>query len=255
MAVSTGDLLRYGLWAGLLMTANANRRHFGLPTTWVFHAGGNTLALLLPEIYGAIAHALRLDERAARAGGDGWEVAHRLMRELVRDNPRYVAYVAPLTLAYLVSHPKFNIYKGELARWRIAGFGLDSIPHAITAAMLTRLTFDLLDSLARQAPPGSALAERAGRAQAQGELVAGGLLALATAVYETAEWAIHHVELHATGGDVSRINMEWSAADTVTDVCSNTAGWLLAVALHRRQSSMRAEGSASLIPAPSPTTA
>lgn len=254
MTVSAGDLLRYGLWIGLLMTANANRRHFGLLTTWVFHASGNTLALLLPEIYGAIAHALRLDERAARADGAGWEAVHRLIRALVRDNPRYVAYVAPLTLAYLVSHPKFNIYKGELARWRIAGFGLDSIPHATTAAMLTRLTFDLLDGLARLAPPGSTLAERAGRAQAQAELVAGGLLTLATAGYETAEWAIHHAELRATGGDASRINMEWSAADTVTDVCSNTAGWLLAVALHRRQSSMRAKGSASFIPNPSLTT-
>ena len=235
MAVSRGDLLRYGLWAGLLATANANRRHFGLASTWVFHASLETVALLLPELYGGLARLLRLDERAAHTTSAPLAPVHGTLRQVVCDNPRYAAYVAPLVIGYLVSHPKFNIYKGDLAALRLAGFGLDSIPHATTACALSTLIFDTLDALACHTPAGTPLAGPVRWAQARGTLLSGIVLALVTLIYETGEWIIHNSELRATGGDTSKINMEWSLPDTLTDACSNMAGWLLAVAVRRAQ--------------------
>jgi hypothetical protein len=235
MAMRSGDLLRYALWGGLLATANANRVHFGLPSTWVFHTIGNTISLLLPELYGGLSHAWRLDERAGRDDRGRLAAFHSVMRELVRDNPRYVGYVAPLAVGYLVSHPKFNIYKGEWAERQFVGFGLDSIPHATTAFALTRLIFDTLDALTRHLPSSVPAADSVQWAQAHADLISGTILAVGTAAYETSEWLIHNAELRATGGDASKINMEWSVEDTVTDVLSNMIGWLLAVVHQRTQ--------------------
>jgi hypothetical protein len=218
MTRRAGDLARYLLWAGVLASADANRRHFSLPSTWVFHTIGNTATLLLPDLLRA------LGRRPAPLAA--------ALRELVADNPRYVAYVAPLALGYIVSHPRFNIYRGAWGNLRLAGFGLDSIPHATTAWGLTALVMDTLDVLGR-CPPPAIPPEPARWARARPALIAGLALALATLAYETAEWLIHTSELRATGGDASRINMEWSVADTRSDVLANLIGWLIAVATRR----------------------
>jgi hypothetical protein len=230
-----GDLLRYGLWLGLLLTARANQRHFGLPTTWVIHLTGNSLALGLPEIYGALSQAARLDQRAEEVGETALAL-HRAIAGLVRDNPAYVGYVAPLVIGYLVSHPRFNIYRGSWGELRLAGvIGLDSIPHATTAGALTVLIDDAIATLDRQLPVASALRPPVRWAAARRRWVSAGALALLTAIYETSEWLIHNAELRATGGDASRINMEWSLPDALADVGANFAGWLAVVLLEQRQ--------------------
>ncbi len=234
MRVRRGDLVRYVLWGGLLGTANANRVHFGLPTTWVFHTIGNTLSLMLPEIYGAFAWTLRLDRRAKNDQDDLIADLHHVMRDLVLENPRYVEYVAPAALAYMVSHPKFNIYKGKWAERQVLGFGPDSIPHATTAFALSNGIFDTLSSLRRYLSPRSALAKPVRWADTHAEAISGALLAILTTFYESGEYLIHNAELEATGGDPTKINMEWGVADTVTDVLSNIFGWLLAIAYHHR---------------------
>ena len=122
-----------------------------------------------------------------------------------------------------------------MAARRIAGFGLDSIPHAATAYALSQLIADTLDALARHTPAGTPLAGPIRWAQARGDVLSGTALALVTLIYETGEWIIHNSELRATGGDASKINMEWSIPDTLTDACSNMAGWLFAVAVRRAQ--------------------
>jgi hypothetical protein len=222
-----GDLARYLLWLGVLVSADANRRHFGLPSTWVFHTAGNTFTLLLPDLLRGLDRLSR--PATARAGGRDRPIAAAL-RDLVVDNPQYVAYVAPLAIGYILSHPRCNIYRGDWGALRVAGFGLDSIPHSTTAAALTAIVMDGLDALARRLPAASPLAGPVGRARARSGLVAGLTLALATAGYETSEWLIHKAELRATGGDASRINMEWSIEDSLIDAVSNTIGWLAVVA-------------------------
>jgi hypothetical protein len=66
------------------------------------------------------------------------------------------------------------------------------------------------------------------------DIVAGLLLVGASAVYETGEYLIHNEELRETGGDATRIAMEWNAKNTVFDLIANTLGWLAAVWLRRR---------------------
>ena len=46
--------IRLALWLALIATANANRKHFGLRTTWLPHSVGNTVALSLPELTAAL---------------------------------------------------------------------------------------------------------------------------------------------------------------------------------------------------------
>ena len=58
--------IRLALWLALLATANANRRHYGLLTTWLPHTVGNTVALSLPEVTAALdiaARRLGIDDR------------------------------------------------------------------------------------------------------------------------------------------------------------------------------------------------
>src|SRR5690606_29274168 len=57
---------RYGIWLGLLGAANANRLCFGLATTWLPHLLGNTIALLLPEIYQLLDRSFGLERRLNR---------------------------------------------------------------------------------------------------------------------------------------------------------------------------------------------
>jgi hypothetical protein len=47
-------------------------------------------------------------------------------------------------------------------------------------------------------------------------------------VWEYGEYRVHFYEL-GQRGDVTKINMQWSVADTAKDVRSNFLGWLLAV--------------------------
>ena len=234
MKIKSSDLLRYGLWLGVVNTANANRKYYGLPTTWVFHLTLNSFILFLPELYRGAARVLQLDARA-KAKRDFISAAHGMMRETVVENPHYALYVAPVPLAYMVSHPKFNIYKGELAKLRLFGFGLDAIPHSATAFGFTNLVMQALAAFRRNTPVNAKWYPLAARADRHSALVAGSVLASASALYESGEYAIHEEELRETNGDLSKINLVWSAQDTLFDLMANTLGWLAAIGLHSRK--------------------
>jgi hypothetical protein len=221
--------LRYALWLGLAGTAEANRRHFGLTTTWLPHLLSNSLILLLPELYSLLDGALGLAKTASRNQSSSLTALRLSFEQLARDNPDYVAYVAPVTLAYLVSHPHFNIYRGKWGELTLFGFGLDSIPHSTTAYGLTHLVIDTLETVDCQMPAHAALAAPAHWLANHKILVSGAVLGILTLVYESAEYAIHRSELKARDNDPTRINMMWSVRDTVFDVFSNIVGWLIAV--------------------------
>ena len=225
MKLTGEQALRYLLWSQVIRTANANRQHFGLPTTWIFHGSGNTLALLLPEIYRGLAQLLNARGRAPH--DTRWAALDGFMRDVVLENPRYAFYMAPLAIGYSVSHPKFNIYTGKWAETQLLGFSFDSIPHAATAYTLTRLGIESIEALARHATPAEPLVAAAHWANDHRSLVTGVVVLGATIIYETSEFLIHRAELKATGGDYSRINMQWGVTDTITDVISNWVGWLL----------------------------
>ena len=148
---------------------------------------------------------------------------------MIRDNPRYVLYVAPLAAGYLLSSPWFNIYKGKLAEKRLAGFGLDAIPHATTAFALTRLVCDTADTGVDFARSTGAQAAWLDWCAQHHGLCSALVLSLTTLVWEYGEYMIHVHEL-AQRGAVENINMQWSVDDTIADCLSNAAGWLLAIA-------------------------
>ena len=227
------DLLRYALWLGVANTANANRKFYGLPTTWVFHLALNSFILFLPELYRGTAAILRLDARA-HTKRDVVSTAHSMMQDAVVNNPNYALYVSPVALAYMVSHPEFNIYKGKLAELRVFGFGLDALPHSATAFAFTNLVMDALRAFHDHAPSDARWYPLAARADEHSNLLAGTLLASASAVYEFGEYAIHNEELRETHGDASKINLVWSAQDTLFDLMSNTLGWMAAALLRKR---------------------
>lgn len=232
------DLLRYVLWCGVLYTANANRKYFGLPTTWVIHLTLNSFSLFLPEWLRLANVLLQLDartkhKRAFRA------TAHATLQDAVVNNPNYALYVAPVALAYMVSHPKFNIYKGEFAKMRLFGFGLDAIPHSTTAFAFTNLMIDTLAAFRRHTPANASWRELAERADEYSGNLAGAFLIGASALYEAGEYAINQEELRETGGDESKINLVWSAQDTLFDVMSNALGWVAAVVIRKRNPSLQ----------------
>jgi hypothetical protein len=224
------DISRYALWCGIAAVAAGNRRAYAMTTTWLPHLAANSLSLLLPDLYRALD---ALYQRDAPARSRAWlELLKDTGDAMVRDNPRYVIYVAPLAAGYLLSSPWLNIYKGELAEKQLAGFGLDSIPHAATAFALTRLVGDTAataSELSRAVGTRVAWVEWCGRHQA---LCSAVVLTLATLVWERGEYLIYKHEL-AQRGRAERINMQWSISDTVTDCITNAAGWLLAVVLAR----------------------
>ena len=156
--------------------------------------------------------------------------------------------MAPVTLAYVVSHPDFNIYRGAMGEWRCLGFGLDSIPHSLTAAALTTLVYDGLTALRLHTPAQAAIAPLVAVGYQQRVALAALILAGLTTFYEYSEYSIHQEELRATGGDESRINMLWDAEDTAKDIASNALGWLAATLVHlaraRRALATPAQGSA-----------
>ena len=236
------DLLRYALWLGVVNTANANRKFFGLPTTWVFHLTLNSFILFLPEIVRGTNRLLQLDARSRQKRGFVTTLQGTI-QDAVVDNPNYAFYVAPVALAYMVSHPHFNIYKGSLADIRLFGFGLDAIPHSTTAFAFSLLVMDTLDAFARNTPRDASWRPLAESVDKHSEALAGALLIGASALYEGGEYAIHNEELRETGGDESKINLVWSAQDTIFDLMSNTLGWLVAALLRTSKSTARKKSS------------
>ena len=219
--MKTRDLLRYGLWAVLAYTADANRRHYHMTTTWLPHLLTNSLSLLLPD-------ALRLlfGRRRAR------NAVEAVMFRMARDNDDYVLYVAPLAAGYILSHPRFNIYKGDWAELRLMGFGLDSIPHTATATALSALVQDSLKVVSEVDDDDTLLSRALDTAARYSPLASLGVLGVLTFIWEYGEYRIHKAEM-AERGSTELINMQWSAADTRKDIISNLLGWLLAVLTRR----------------------
>jgi hypothetical protein len=220
------DYLRYFIWLALANTAKANHRRFGMATTWVPHLLGNSIALLLPEIYQVVDQLFDLGNRLEPHPDLSALLAS--FEQLVRDNPNYVDYVAPAALAYVVSHPRFNIYRGEWGDLNLLGFGLDSIPHSMTAYALSKLVYDTIETVEANLqadmlvwPPVKWMANHK-------DLVSGAVIALLTLGYETSEYLIYKAELRARDHDISQINMMWSLRDTIFDVLSNCIGWAVA---------------------------
>ena len=219
------DFLRYGVWGVLASTADANRREYHMTTTWLPHLVVNTIALLLPD-------ALRLLIPAKRKPAN---LVESVMDEMVRDNPKYVTYVFPLAAGYILSHPKFNIFKGDMGDIRVAGLGLDAIPHGATGFALTALVQDTLETAAQlELANKSPLARLIHTLNTRPAWVSFGILSMVTFIWEYGEYRVHFRELEIQHGDTSKINMMWSADDTTRDVVANFLGWAIAVFLHRR---------------------
>ncbi|MFO7323582.1 MAG: hypothetical protein DIU68_017775 [Chloroflexota bacterium] len=215
------DVLRYAVWGLVAFTANANRRHYRMTTTWLPHLTANSISLLLPD-------ALRLLLRRPHPRNP----VEAIVMRMARDNPHYVLYVTPLAAGYILSHPRFNIYKGEWAELRWMGFGLDSIPHTATAMAFTALVHDSLRVVSNVDTSPGLLGRLIDWAAKRSGLVSFILLALVTLVWEYGEYRVHKREL-ALRGDITLINMQWSVEDTRKDVISNLIGWVLGLLLHR----------------------
>src|SRR6266542_2450328 len=95
------DLARYGLWCGIVVTAEGNRREYHMTTTWLPHLATNTLSLLLPDIYrlltrhkrSAAAHAANRPQSPSR---ELLDLIGATLATILCDRPNYVLYVAPL---------------------------------------------------------------------------------------------------------------------------------------------------------------
>lgn len=225
-----GRLLRYAIWAGVVQTAHANRRHYHMTTTWLPHLATNTFALLLPDVYRLIAPFGQCRTQAAEPAPlqNEWNTVQSIFTQLVEDNAGYVAYVAPLAAGYLLSHPQFNIYKGNMAELRLAGLGLDALPHSATAFALTALSCDTAAAVQHDDSARGKLATLLRWGAQHQILFSGAVLALATAIWEFGEHRIYRHEM-AQRGDMSKINMQWSMADMLSDCASNTIGWAAAL--------------------------
>jgi hypothetical protein len=234
----TPDIIRYGLWCGVAVTAAGNRREYRMMTTWLPHLAMNTISLLLPDACQLLLASGRPRLSAYRAERSprprGRDVLSATFAAIVRDNPGYVLYVAPLAASYLLSAPWLNIYKGALAEKRLAGFGLDALPHALTALALTALVRDTAGQFAELAARAGALEQVAYWAARHRTSLSALVLALATLLWEYGEYKIHFHELSRRGA-AEQINMQWSVADTVSDCLANVIGWLLATAWRSRQ--------------------
>ncbi len=220
------DFLRYGLWLLVALTAAANRREYRMQTTWLPHLLTNSLSLLLPDVVRGL-----LPRRAQARN-----LVEETLVKMVRDNQDYAVYVAPLAVGYITSHPRFNIYKGKWGEMQFAGFGLDSIPHSATAFALTGLVCDTLRVMGQQDRFDSTLARALRWGNQRRAVVSLGVLALVTFWWEYGEYRVHNYEM-SQRGDVTQINMQWSAADTVRDVRSNLLGWLVAMIWQGRRGS------------------
>jgi hypothetical protein len=221
------SLLRYGLWCGVLATAEGNRREYHMTTTWLPHLATNTISLLLPDIYRLVACAKPASGHRRSMPGQLRQVAGGTLTTMLCDNPAYVLYVAPLALGYMLSSPWLNIYKGDLAERRLAGFGLDALPHVLTAFALTALTIDTARVVGEQSTSMAGLADLGGLIDRHQTLISAIVLAAATIMWELGEHRIYQYEL-ARRGSREQINMQWSVSDTAYDCAANMIGWLLA---------------------------
>ena len=221
------SLLRYGLWCGVLATAEGNRREYHMTTTWLPHLITNTISLLLPDIYREIARAIPAHRHNDSLPSELWQVVDGTLTTMLCDNPTYVLYVAPLAFGYLLSSPWLNIYKGDLAERRLAGFGLDALPHVTTAFALTALTADTARVFGEQSSSTTGLADLGGLIDRYETLISAIVLTMATILWELGEHRIYQYEL-ARRGSREQINMQWSVSDTAYDCAANAIGWLLA---------------------------
>jgi hypothetical protein len=227
-AVQLSDFARYALWGAVAATAYANRREYHMTTTWLPHLLTNTLTLFLPDVYRVVQPPERDDELDRLP--DPLDDLSVTMVAMIRDNPTYVVYVTPLAAGYILSHPRFNIYKGDWGNKRLAGFGLDAIPHSITALALTKLIHDTLDTADATIDNDSTIAPVIHEGNRQPGLVSMAALGLVTLFWEFGEYLIYKHEM-ALRGDMSKINMQWSMEDTARDSASNLIGWAAGLAL------------------------
>ncbi len=215
------------VWLALAESVRANRAAYPtLATAWLPHGVANTAALWLPELVAAIDRACALESRCQRE--PTLSALHATLRDLCADNPRWGLYVAPAALGYAVSHPRFNIYKGNWGDWRLLGFGLDAIPHGLTAWSLTLLFHDAITMLANNLPGPSPLAPLVRALARRPALFTAFSLALLSALWEAGEYTVQQDELRRTGGDRAAINMQWTVEDTLGDLAANALGWLVA---------------------------
>ena len=222
------DLLRYSLWAAVALTAARNRKEYGVPTAWLTHLAGNTVTLLLPDL-------LRIVRTRAPAATPPDSTLPALLRTLDRrvcQDPSYAAYVAPLALGFIASHPDYSIYHGRWAERTAFGFGVDSIPHAAAAYALARLVTKTVFTLRDELPP-TMLARPVAWSALHIDALAATAVAVVTLIWEVSEYRAHIAELEATGRDPSEINMQWSFQDAVTDSFANLLGVLAAIAARR----------------------
>jgi hypothetical protein len=227
--VKVSDLLRYGLWLGVAETAFENRRHYRMATTWLPHLLTNTLSLFLPDVLRFIFS--KRQRSISAISTPLTEVITQTAQASVSANDHYAGYVAPLAVGYILSHPRFNIYQGEWAEKRFAGLGLDALPHGATAFGLVSLAAETAENAAVIVPKNNALYPLVRWAAQHPTLFTGFILIAATVFWEYGEYRIQQYELEQQGGDMSKINMQWSLADTLRDVAANTLGWLAATLL------------------------
>jgi hypothetical protein len=200
-------------------------------TTWLPHLLTNMFTLLLPDILRIVKPKL---QQIASSGGVGKIIEEPLeiANVMIRDNPNYVVYVTPLAAGYLLSHPRFNIYKGRMGDLRLAGFGLDTIPHSATALGLTALVCDTIESTAKTISPRGPLAPLVRWSTSHMPVASGLVLAIATLIWEIGEYSIYRREMRLRG-NLKLINMQWSLVDSLRDCVANTIGWFLALLLRR----------------------
>lgn len=227
-SVKRRDMLRYALWALMAQTAYANRQHYHMVTTWLPHFLTNTAALLLPDVL----------RRVFSKTHQPRNIVEETLIAAVRDNPSYASQIAPLTLGYIISHPRFNIYKGELAQLRFGGLGLDAIPHGVTAFTLSSLIMETLTTIQQRNCYTGLLADLARWGSRKPALTTFGLLALLTAFWESGEYRIYRYEM-LIRGNLDAINMQWSRADTARDIATNMLCCLAALRWHQRQQAER----------------
>lgn len=224
------DALRYGLWLAVAGTARRNRREYGVPTAWLTHLAGNTVTLFLPD-------ALRLLRRSGFALPATLQPLLRTLQRRVCDDPAYAAYVAPLALGFVASHPDYSIYHGRWAERTVLGFGIDSLPHSSAAYALARLTGKTLHTLHKELPSDHALAEPAAVAARHADAICAAVVGGITLIWEISEYLAHQAEVDRTGRDPSEVNMQWSLPDAITDSLSNIGGLLAAIAVRRAEMS------------------
>jgi hypothetical protein len=226
--VQMSDLMRYVLWGAVAATAHANRREYHMLTTWFPHLVTNTVSLLLPDVYRLLLPKSR--EAILKDLPSPLPELAQTLTEMIRDNPSYGVYVAPLAAGYILSHPKFNIYKGKMGDMRLAGFGLDSLPHSSTALGLTALVCDTIDVAADKLPKSNPVGSIVKKSENNLAAASAFILALLTFIWEFGEYLMYRHEM-AMRGDITKINMQWSVEDTTHDALSNFAGWALALVL------------------------